>query len=473
VKARWSLNLLLVLGLCRYLWLAGYMHPYADDLSYAYTAFQQPFLERMAHEYQHWNGRLASNILVLRGPLIIGYPEGLFWYRMVPALWIFGMVGAWLLLLRTAGPRHVPGEWTVTLALGLTALWLNILPDLTEGFYWSTGAVTYTLPHILLLILVAALVRVDRAGTPLARGCWYALISMLGIWIVWSNEVHLVLLVLASPLLLIFREGRAHGGAKCALVVVLLFIGAAVLSIIAPGNAARASHFVGGGDVLHTAGWTALQTLRFIATWTLSPALLLASIAVLLWMRQHDDDRIPRIPFHWSRWAAALIAVVVVSVALPYWATGMLGQHRTVNAAWSIFLPLWGVLLVAVHQQVLRPRAVAIPVGRSARRSIHLGLVLAFLISGNDGRVAHDLLTGAAARNAVAWEERFAAVQAAAANGVLEVRFDPLPARTAALHIMELDSLSDHWTNKAVAHYLNAPAVRISVAQPHGQRAIR
>ncbi len=67
---------LLVLGLLRYAWLAQSMHPYADDWSYAATAFDEPFNDRLVHEYRSWNGRLTSNILVLRGPLVLGLERG-------------------------------------------------------------------------------------------------------------------------------------------------------------------------------------------------------------------------------------------------------------------------------------------------------------------------------------------------------------------------------------------------------------
>lgn len=456
---RWLLNLVLVLGLFRYLWLAMFMHPYADDLSYAYTAYQQPLFERLVNEYHHWNGRLASNILVLRGPLLLGYPDGLYVYRLVPALWILGMVGGWSLLLRAAGPRYVPRDVVFTLALGLTTLWLNTLPDLTEGLYWYTGAVTYTLPHLLLLLLVTAAIRACRSSTGMGRTGWLAVVTVFGIWIMWSNEVHLVLLVLSLPVSLWAMNAQRLRLRWLTASVAVVLLGAAIVSVLAPGNAVRASHFQGGGDVLHTAGWSALQTVRFVGTWLLSPALLLTSMLALVWARGRRD--LPRITVHWSRWAALMLAVVVICVALPYWATGMLGQHRTVNVAWSMFLPLWGVFLLALDQQLVQPKGIVVPSTRAVRTWLTVAVVLAFFAGGNDGRVAHDLLTGVAARNDQALNERYKAIRAAAEASMPELHVTPLPERTAALRIMELDADPAHWTNGALVHYLGAHPLRV------------
>jgi hypothetical protein len=463
VKHRWLLNLLLVLGLCRYVWLAAYMHPYADDLTYAYTAYQQPLAERLVNEYHHWNGRLASNILVLRGPLVWGQAQAFALYRCVPVILILGMVGAWLVLLRTAELTFLPRDLTFTAALLLTTLWLHTLPDLTEGLYWYTGALTYTLPHLLLLLLIAAALRLQHAATAVSRVGWYVCIALLGIWVIWSNEVHLVLLVLAAPLLLKVARRTTDHRITGAVLVLLIMFGAAVCSVLAPGNAARAGLFEGGGQLLHTAGWTVLQTGRFVVTWSLSPGLLLATVLGVVWLRGQKPEHIPLVPFRWYFVAAAMLGVVVVCVALPYWATGMLGQHRTVNVAWSLYLPLWCIFIVALEQQVLQPQGVVVPYSGPVRRWLTVALVLALVAGGNDGRVAHDLLTGAAAQNDRAWNERYTTIRSAAKAGMSELQLSPLSQRTAALHIMELNTDPEHWTNKALVHYLGAHPVRVGL----------
>lgn len=460
---RWLLNLFLVLGLCRYIWLATYMHPYADDLTYANTAYQLPLTERLLNEYRSWNGRLASNILVLRGPLASGHPQALLLYRCVPVLWIIGMVGTWLVLLRTAKLPVLPRELTFTAAMVLTTLWLHTLPDLTEGLYWYTGAVTYTLPHLLLILLIAAAVRLRQAATALAGAVCHVCIVLLSIMIIWSNEVHLTILVLASPLLLMVSSRMSDRWAHGAWLVLTVVLGAAVCSVVAPGNAVRASLFEGGGQVVHTAGWTVLQTVRFVVTWSLSPGLVLATMLGLIWLRGQGPERVPHVPLHWSSLAALMVGVVVVCVALPYWATGLLGQHRTVNVAWSLYLPLWCIFIVALDQQLLQPKGIVVPRSGPVRRWLTVAMVMALLAGGNDGRVAHDLLTGAAAQNDRAWNERYTTIRVAAKAGVQELYLSPVPQSTAALRIMELKRDPAHWTNMALVHYLDARPLRVGL----------
>ena len=64
---------LLALALARYIILAFYVHPFADDFSYAVAGMRTELLPRLWDEYNLWNGRWFSNIMVLRGPLAVSY----------------------------------------------------------------------------------------------------------------------------------------------------------------------------------------------------------------------------------------------------------------------------------------------------------------------------------------------------------------------------------------------------------------
>ena len=449
---------LLLLGLLRYAWLARCMHPYADDWSYAATAFDEPLGERSVHEYLSWNGRIASNILVLRGPLLLGLEPGLLIYRLLPSLWIILVAVGWLVLLRTLRPYGVPRQWALPGALLFTTLWLNTLPDLTEGLYWYTGVVTYTLPTALLLFFVASGIRTARWANGAPWWHWL-LLSALGLWISWSSEVHLVIVValVVSWIVARWRSGaRVRSGVW---VLMILLLSAAVIMVAAPGNATRGANFPLRADVFNTVSMGVLQTVRFLIAWILSPAICISGSLWLLHLRRMED-----LPFPVLRLRSlltALLATVFVIMALPYWATGILGQHRTVNVAFFLFLPLGAMCLVALEREVLRPRNIGLPVHRAVMPVLVVFLVLALVLGGNDGRVASDLLTGAAARSDSAWSARYAEVEQAAEMNVASLSFEPIPVPPVAIRIMELDTVPEHWTNTSLARYLGASGVRI------------
>ena len=459
MRTRPLIIFLLLLGLCRYALLARYMHPYADDLSYAATAFDEPFSDRLVHEYLSWNGRITSNILVLRGPLVLGLDPGLMIYRLIPVLLIVLMVSGWLLFLRALRPWGVPVAWTVPGALLFATLWLNTLPDLTEGLYWYTGAVTYTLPNALLLFLVAAGLHLERAQRGSPQIMLVLLLLALGLWIAWSNEVHMVV-VLALVMLWLVVVKRSGGRVPSFIrLVLVLSLAAAMIMVLAPGNSTRAAHFPLRADVLNTLSMGSLQMLRFLIAWVLSPAVCILSFLWLGHLREVDALPLPKLRFRTS--LGLLVAMLFVIMALPYWATGILGQHRTVNVAFFLFLPMWATALVALERDVLRPRNIGLLRQRGVVQVLTVLLVLSFLLGGNDGRVASDLLTGAAARSDSAWVARYGEVEKARVQGRSTVSFAPIPLPPVAMRIMEPDTAPDHWTNTSLARYLGAPGVRI------------
>jgi hypothetical protein len=175
---RWLLLTLLML-LARHVWVAAYVHPYLDDFAYALAGQRSGLLERWLHEYRHWNGRWASNVLVLRGPLVLGLENGMAFYRLVPVLlMLLTVVGAAALV------RSLFGEWLGKHRVWLIAalfllLYLHLMPHRGEGVYWYTGAISYQLPSALLLFHLAVMVRLWRSGPSTAR---IALLLVLMAW---------------------------------------------------------------------------------------------------------------------------------------------------------------------------------------------------------------------------------------------------------------------------------------------------
>jgi hypothetical protein len=383
--------------LCLHAYLGRYAHPMADDFSYALKDASHGAWNAAAWEYAHWNGRYASNFLVLFGPLREGF-GAIDLYRMVPALLlVLTCIGAYAFLRVFLGPELTSVQAALG-ALAWTALYTHLMPDMPEGFYWYTGSVTYQLPSALTLIVAALLMRAMRHHSR-----WPAVLAIpLLFFVTGCNEVIMCLLVVASGVVLarwVAWPGRTSVIVILAVPVIIL---GACLVIFAPGNEGRSTFFPDRHQFLHSLSMSALQTARFSLEWATCPALMLLSM--VWWMNhRHLAQRFPLIGYGFGLepWKSipVLFAVVFLCVFPAYWSTGILGQHRTANVACFFFLPLWfvniSVFAARFGGTVLRLHDTD---RRRATTALLLLVALDFTFTGNSGDAINDLTTGRAER---------------------------------------------------------------------------
>jgi hypothetical protein len=424
----------------RFLLACLYIHPHADDLSYTVAALQDPSLGRILREYHTWNGRWVSNFLVLRNPMMPGWDAGLFLYRLVPACMIMATGGAlmWLLkaLVPAAGPVVIG-----TAALTVLLTYLHVMPDLYEGIYWYTGAITYHLASLGMVLLAAGWLHYEQRPHVLPM----LLNILLTILIAGSSEVHMVLLLMAHAawVLIALRSGRHRRPAMLMLMVVLV---SAVIMIAAPGNAIRGHYFPERHQILHSIWSGSLQTIRFMATWIFHPVMLTASILFILFDRRYGLSE--RFTIHPLAAAFLLVSVIFLLMVLPYWATGTLGQHRTVNVACFVFIFGWSFTLGRLdHHMGRRPW----PVPLNAR-VVFGAWVIACMAFGNGLRLNQDLWNGSFAAFDRAAFVRYRHITYALETGTLD-RIPPVPALH-SLRIFDPGPDPEHWANRSLVEYL-------------------
>lgn len=459
---RHAINLLLLAALARYVALCFFIHPFADDLSYAAIGMRTDLFARLGDEYYNWNGRWFSNALVLRGPLVLGIGPGLLLYRCVPILLL---LFAWLsarTLIRAAAPLLRGSDASLGAAWFLL-LFLQLMPDLSEGVFWYTGAVSYLLPGAGLLWLLALFIPAIQSRWaitwPRAAG-----MGLLGAAIAGSNELHMVLMVMGIGSLLLARARSGHRFSWKLAGVALPVAASALVMLLAPGNEARAAAFAARHEVGRTLLWGALQSGRFLVTWLASPSLLLASALFLAglqaWQRAAGGLS-ARLPRPWII-VVALCGVLYVSMALPYWATGMLGQHRTVNAILLALLPGWFVLLASLREWLLAKRR-WMPMPAAMRHFAITLLLSAFFATGNGACLGSDLLSGRLQRFDAELRSRYAAVITARDAGARHVELPRLSDPPASIRFLDAGADSEEWMNRSLANYLGADSVRITV----------
>lgn len=453
--------LCLVLGL--FCWLAAYIHPFADDWSYAVAGMRTELLPRLWDEYNLWNGRYFSNVLVLRGPLVLGLDRGLPLYRVVPLALILLSWGGAYAFIRAVTAGSLDRFHALLGALLFVLLFVNIMPDLSEGIYWYTGAVTYQLANALFLFLLAAWA--VQLRMPANRSSLrIAVIALLTVLIAGSNEVHMVFLILFHGGLL-FLCARSSVQRRTIMAMLLLALACGMVVYLAPGNAGRAGQFPHKHELFHSLLWGAIQTVRFFFLWIASPALLLASvlyIPVSRWLA----ERVPLFQngFGLKPWMALsiLILPVFVAMVMPYWATGLLGQHRTVNATLFVFLPAWFMAITVWSQHLLRRARFRLPIIARYHPWVKLVLVLALIFTGNTARVVLDLWTGRMQDYDRRCRERYAMIEEAARVGADHVVIPELVNEPISLRTLQPGADPTHWVNRSMAYYFRADTLDIT-----------
>ncbi|MBL7938753.1 MAG: hypothetical protein JNL43_05285 [Flavobacteriales bacterium] len=458
---------ILLLALARYLWVAWYVHPYADDFSYAVAGMRSALGERLVQEYNSWNGRYFSNILLLRGPLTLGLSEGLSLYRLAAtALILFSSFAAYRAvraLLPNAGR-----ELCATVALVFVLLFLHVMPDPSEGVYWYTGAMTYQLPNALSLLLAASWVRSLRSPAPPSMEC--VIQGGLVVLIAGCNEVHMAFMVLGTAGALLYVRKHHPAMVRPTSILFGVALVCAVVVIAAPGNGTRGSHFPLRHDVLRTLGYGMAQTGRFAGKTLISLPVALLSFAFFGMRREAVRRGIIR-PFDapLDKWVALAIPFACLSVAMvvTYWPTGLLGQYRTVNMALFYFLPGWFFALAVWDQVFFAPRG-KMGEGEYAigRHWTLLVVSVCFIVQGRGMDLTWELCDGTWARYGEAMDERYRMIGQAVREGAASDLVLPVVQGPTSLNILPLDTSPDHWTNRSMADYFGNAQLNIIAPIP-------
>ncbi len=455
------LAVLLTLALRRYVLVSRYVHPFADDWSYTVAGMESPLLQRLVQEHRSWNGRWFSNILVLNNPMVLGLGPGLFIYRLVP-LFLMGVtfLGA-LALWRELFRRSAARSHGVVAASLFLLVYLQLMPDLSEGIYWYTGAVSYQLPSALLLLLAVSWSRFFREERTVTKGLLLFANSLLTAMIAGCSETHMVLTVLLYGGLFVWKW-RSNGAVPTVLLGFFLFaIGLGLFMFLAPGNAVRATNFPERGRLFHTLTYATLHTGRFVLTWSLSPALLAASLVWLFFVRRVGITVGKGISPVMVLLATGL--VIFFLMALPFWATGILGQHRTVNVACSLFLPGWFLFLATVARHPYLDRVVALVSASARQRMVWALLFAAVFFTGNGYRAGADLVDGRLAHYDQGVRMRYEAIQAAVAFGDKELHLEAIDPMPRSLRILDAGPDPGHWGNSQMVRYFGGSDLQLIV----------
>jgi len=326
-------SILILLGslliLC-YIVVGIYCHPSGDDFSYAVLGKNENFLETVLNERTRWNGRYISNFIVLYSPLNWG---GILGYKLMSIILIVSIFcGTYLFF------KMVLDKYNILFSLVSILITFSIMPDITEGIYWYTGAWTYIPGGCIFLISLSVLIKY-----------WGNLkihhyLTTIFLFVIASgfNEIISLLGILLFGIALIknIKEIRF-------VFFFVLFISLLVYIMLAPGNSVRSEHFPNKNQLVYSLYMSSAYTVRFIGEWLLNPALFFWGIILL--KIDFKNQFLTKFKFLQNPFFAfiALVTPTFVGCFGPIMSTGLLGQYRTSNLASYLFIPAFMLVVIA------------------------------------------------------------------------------------------------------------------------------
>jgi hypothetical protein len=466
LSKRTAFNLALGAILVPFLAACLFAHPIADDFIYASNG-RVGFWGAWLREYAGWNGRYASNALLLSTPLTFGSLAG---YRLAAAVMLMSTIAASYLFVRALAGRGLTRQEALACSLTLSVLYFSQTPSLAESVYWYTSAAVYQAPLVLVLLHLSLVIRY-AAGSPVSGvrptmgdRLSLALAAVLLIAVAGFNEVIMLMMLVLYGALWVrsLREGGSLSSLYGGLFALTVACGLGVL--LSPGNAARQSMYPTHHQISRSLGMTALQTLRFTSVWASSGALLLATVLFVpladALVRRHLPE--PRRAARYLRLSlTGLLLVVPIAVFPAYWETGILGQHRTVNTAFFAFLILWFVTVAMWLASGTRPANAVKLFGYQVRLPLAVLLLTSLALTGNSYVVGFDLISGRFAAFDREMDRREATLEACRDRRQATCDIEAIHVRPASFYVVDVSPDPANWVNVSYARYFKVSEVRL------------
>ncbi|MBO5337745.1 MAG: hypothetical protein J6A94_11530 [Lachnospiraceae bacterium] len=277
------------------LYIAQYDYPSADDWSfgvYGYQALQRgegiwgvirATMQSVAHQYMNWEGRFSAVFLGSLQPGIWGEKYyGMVAWLMLGAI-IFGELYLFYSLFENAEDKGV--KW-FSIPIVIPALILQILycPAPEESFYWYTGAVNYTFVYGLSLMLLGVFAKLARKEYSVGKRVGMTIIAIVLSILVGGNNFAtslscFLILFLLTVLFAIWNKPAF----KRTWFLVVIVLGALLLSIFAPGNTSRINSNFNGetGNAIEAIISSLIRSFTNIYSWLTNGKVFLMILFVL------------------------------------------------------------------------------------------------------------------------------------------------------------------------------------------------
>lgn len=436
---------------------APHARPQFDDFGVWLVMNKYSFWEAQAYWYQQLTGRFsAMSVMALFNPMV---------YRnmamLLPIVILFHL--GFLLTLYWSAKTLLKGQsqlsiFSVAALLSLLLMWN--LPSPAEAFYWVPSLFSYQLGFILTVI---CLTLIWRKPNPEIANRKFILPAILCFVTPATSEVNLLLLLAGLGLtwLIQLLDKRKPNPALSLLLLIALV--ASALSILAPGNNARAQM------INEAVGQTQAENLMFTLTASLS---IVKSYLLGVLMRSPflPVSLLIMVAVWGSPWKPALKPIHILILGgiwfglfwllhMPfiYKAGIVFIPGRVQNIAHYVFTIGWVFLLIAVTGILSKSSTIPASLKQSAFLVLGLFVLIQMLMPNKIQSAINDYRSGKSASFSRMVDARDAAWSNARGQ---DVRTGIMKEPPFTIYINDLDSDSTKDQNTAVANYYGLKSVR-------------
>lgn len=379
---RISLLVLLIAALLPYLVICFYALPYADDFCCGWTASAHiPFIKKFLNEYLYWNDRYSADILTNIQPLATGK---IIVYQATLFAFLIFMVAVILFFVRTWVNNFFVA---LLITLLISIFYLCYQPNITDGMYWHTGIANYQLGDDFFLLQFALFCRLLTSQRKW-RGITFAASLMMLMIATGFSEVGALLIPLYYITGLALSSDISFKQRQIIFVHMLVALIGASFVFLSPGNGVRLLEFPFKFNFFHSVFYSVLQTIRFTSLWIFSFPFLFLSLLLIYYSSQVGNELIRRTDYRLI--ILLILGTIFTASFLPYMATGILGQHRTINYVFFYFIFLWAWLLISMSEKfLLKQRLMWLKIPQ-VRLFLFLASVIVLVFSGNGLRILLD-----------------------------------------------------------------------------------
>lgn len=379
------LLLLSIAALLPFVIICFYAFPFADDFCFGWTASGKiSFAQKFLNQYLYWNGRYTADVLVNFHPLVTGkinlYQIAILFSLLVTTVILYFLLRAIIINHQSSLINYQ----SAVASLLITLFYLNYQPNITEGVYWFIGISNYHLGNLCLLLHFIFLLKTFSVNGK-SKIVFQTLTSLLLVVSIGFNEIGAVLIPLFYFSIIVLQVKTEMRKFYAGMFFIAIVSSASVF--FSPGNFVRANVFAERYNLLHSLLYSSAQTIRFLLKWILNLPFILLSL-VLVANADKLKLKLPVLGFGFL--ALALLLIVFTGFFIPYFATGVLGQHRTINYVFFYFILIWCLFLISVSQKYLLYEKLNWLISETRVFSAAITSILLMLFSGNSLKVLQD-----------------------------------------------------------------------------------
>ena len=333
-----------------YVMLGFCCQPSADDFDFAVKVINYGFVDSQYSWYSTWTGRYSSTAIISAFVLFF---DILTQYWLVPSVLMLLTYASFYLFIYNVGVGIISKKQSAFLSLTLFALYLSGVPSPAQTFYWLSGAITYQLGNICLLVLLSILAKYLATQRFVTS---YKIIAVCCTFVTVISGFNETIMLLQSFILagISFLAFQVRHPKRFILLLILIisFIGFTIV-VISPGNSLRSQYF----PLAHNFSRSIYQALVFsikdIVLWSKSFPLWAATIIVIPFASEKvihsglsqyftKQSKFLIIPCIW------FFMIYIVNFPA-FWSMGQAPPTRTLSIAYIIFIFGWFPCLTALY----------------------------------------------------------------------------------------------------------------------------